>query len=104
MHIRTENIQIEHRKDSYSNLYLHWDAFAPMSWKWGTLRTLVNKAYLVCSNKELHQELAYLRTIFFLKNGYPLQTIKQKKESRRKSKRKGSHSNQHDGAFKSTKS
>ena len=89
MHIRTENIQIVHRKDSYSNLYLHWDAFAPISWKCGTLRTLVNKAYLVCSNKELlHQELAYLRTIFFKKNGYPLQTIKQKKESRRKSKTK----------------
>ena len=34
-----------------NDLYLHWDTFAPVSWKWGTLRTLVNRAYLVCSNK-----------------------------------------------------
>ena len=59
-------------------LYLHWDAFAPVSWKRGTLRTLVNRAYLVCSNKELlHNKLAYLRSVFLEKYGYPLTTIKQ---------------------------
>ena len=59
-------------------LYLHWDVFAPVSWKRGTLRTLVNRAYLVCSNKELlHKELAYLRSVFLEKYGYPLTTIKQ---------------------------
>ena len=41
------------KKDAHNDLYLPWDAFAPVSWKWGTLRTLVNRAYLVCSNKEL---------------------------------------------------
>ena len=43
-------------------LYLHWYAFAPVSWKLGTLRALVTSAYLVCSNNELlHKELAYLK-------------------------------------------
>ena len=42
-----------YRKDTHDDLCLHWDAFAPVSWKRGTLRTLVNRACLVCSNKEL---------------------------------------------------
>ena len=67
-----------YRKDTHNNLYLHWDAFAPASWKQGTLRTLVNRAYLVCCNKELlHKELAYLISVFLKKNGSPLMTIKQ---------------------------
>ena len=67
-----------YRKDTNTDLCLHWDAFTPVSWKRGTLRTLVNRAYLVCSNKELlHKELAYLKSVFFKKNGYPLSTIKQ---------------------------
>ena len=67
-----------YQKDTHNGLYLHWDAFAPVSWKQGTLRTLVNRAYLVCSNKELlHKELAYLILVFLKKNGSPLSTIKQ---------------------------
>ena len=67
-----------YRKDTHNDLYLHWDAFAPVGWKRGTSRTLVNRAYLVCSNKELlHKELEYLRSVFLKKNGYPLSTIKQ---------------------------
>ena len=55
-------------------LYLH--AFAPVSWKWGTLRALVTSAYLVCSNNELlHKELAYLKSVFLKKNVYPLSTV-----------------------------
>ena len=50
-----------YRKNTHNDLYLHWDAFTPVSWKRGTLTTQVNRAYLVCSNKELpHKELAYL--------------------------------------------
>ena len=67
-----------YQKYAEIDLYLHGDAFTPISWKQGTLRTLVNGAYLVCSNKELlHKELAYLRTVFLKKNDYPLWTIKQ---------------------------
>ena len=50
-----------YRKNTHNDLYLHWEAFTPVSWKRGTLTRQVNRAYLVCSNKELpHKELAYL--------------------------------------------
>ena len=79
-----------YRKDTHNDLYLHWDAFAPVSWKRGTLRTLVNRAYLVCSNKELlHKELVYLKLVFLKKNDYPLSTIKQlMKETEEKQKQR----------------
>ena len=64
--------------DNHNDLYLQWDAFSPVSRKRGNLRTLINSAYLVCSNKELvHKELAYLKLVFLKKNGYPLSAIKQ---------------------------
>ena len=67
-----------YQKDTHNDLYLHWDPFAPASWKRETLRTLVNRAYLVFSNKEsLCKELVYLRSVHLKKNGYPLWTIKQ---------------------------
>ena len=54
-----------YRKINHNDLYLHRKAFTPVNWKQGTLRTLVNSVYLVCSNKELlHKELAYLRSAF----------------------------------------
>ena len=79
-----------YRKDTNNDLCLHWDAFTPVSWKRGTLRTLVNRAYLVCSNKELlRKELAYLKSVFLKKNGYTLSTIKQlMKEIEEKQKQK----------------
>ena len=79
-----------YRQDNHNDLYLHWDAFTPARWKCGTLRTLVNRAYLVCSNKELlHKELAYLKSVFLKKNGYPLSTVKQLiKEIEEKQKQK----------------
>ena len=32
-----------YQKDTHNDLYLPWDAFAPVSWKWGTLRTQVTE-------------------------------------------------------------
>ena len=66
-----------YQKDTHNTLqYIYWDSFAPVSWKWGTLRTLVSRAYLVFSNKEvLNKELGYLKPVFLKKNGYPLSTI-----------------------------
>ena len=79
-----------YQKDTHNDLYLYWDAFAPVTWKLGTLRTLVNRAYLVCSHKELiHKELAYLKLVFLKKDGYPLSTIKHlMKEIEKKQKQK----------------
>ena len=43
-------------KETNSDIYLHWRSFDPMSWKKGTLRTLIRQAYTVCSNDNLFQE------------------------------------------------
>ena len=79
-----------YQKDTHNDLYLYWDAFAPVSSKLETLRTLVNRAYLVCSHKELlHKKLAYFKSVFLKKNGYPLSTIKHlMKEIEKKQKQK----------------
>ena len=41
------------RKETNNDIYLHWRFFAPITWKKGTLRTLVRRAYTVCSNDNL---------------------------------------------------
>ena len=38
-----------YRKATNNDVYLNWNAFAPMSWKRGTLKTLIERTYLICS-------------------------------------------------------
>ena len=33
-----------YRKDSNSDVYLNWDSFMPITWKKGTLKTVVERA------------------------------------------------------------
>ena len=42
-----------YRKESNSDVYLDCDSFTPSSWKRGTLQTLVETAYLICSTQSL---------------------------------------------------
>ena len=66
------------RKDTYNDLYLHWDSFSPISWKRGTLTSLISRAYMICSNQSLlGEELKHLKNTFHKKNGYPLWMINQ---------------------------
>ena len=67
-----------YRKDSNTDLYIHWESPAPHTWKRSTLRGLVYRAYTVCSEKHLlDQELEHLKTTFAEINGYPTKVIKQ---------------------------
>ena len=53
-----------YRKDSNSDVCLHWDSFTPITWKRGTLKTWVERAYLICSTPSLlEKELTH---IFFV--------------------------------------
>ena len=38
-----------YRKETNTDWCLHWHALTPVSWKNGTIRTLVNRAYIICS-------------------------------------------------------
>ena len=70
------------RKDTYNDLYLHWDSFSPISWKRGTLKSLISRAYMICSNPSLlEKELKYLKNSFHKKNGYPMWMINQVMET-----------------------
>ena len=39
-----------YRKPTTSNIYLHWHSFAPKSWKISTLKSMILRAYKICSN------------------------------------------------------
>ena len=70
------------RKDTYNDLYLHWDSFSPISWKRGTLKSLISRAYMICSNQSfLEKELKHLKNSFHKKNGYPMWMINQVMET-----------------------
>ena len=60
------------RKPSNTYIYIYWNSFAPFQWKYGTLKTLVYRAYIVCSdNQHLESELNYLKEVFHNFNAYP---------------------------------
>ena len=42
-----------YRKDAHKDLYLHKNLFTPISWKRGTLKSLISRAYMICSNQTL---------------------------------------------------
>eukprot|EP00794_Sanderia_malayensis_P004073 gene4073-4626_t len=60
------------RKETDTDIYLNWKSFAPLKWKRGTIRTLLLRAHNNCSNSEyLNKEIAHLRHVFTVLNGYP---------------------------------
>ena len=66
------------QKKTNNDIYLNWNAFVPVSLERGTLRTVVQFAYLVCSTETyLKEELTHLENVFLEKNNYPKYVIKQ---------------------------
>ena len=70
-----------YRKSTHNGVYLHWNSFAPRTWKRGTLRTILIQAYKICSTEELLQNnwnklkknsLTYMA----IQNGYLTKWIK----------------------------
>ena len=67
-----------YRKKTDSDIYLHWNAFAPIKWKRGTLRTLLIRAFNNCSSIDLlEKEIEHLHHVFNKINGYPWWIINQ---------------------------
>ena len=64
------------RKNTNTDIYIDWKSFAPNNWKWGTLKTLVTRAFEICSTNEyLKEELEHIRTVFHHRNNCPLWVI-----------------------------
>ena len=87
-----------YRKDTYNYLYLQWDWFTPISWKRGTLKSLISRAYMFCSNEALlKKELKHLKHVFHEINGYPWWVIDQVSASFQKNINKGKISEKYVG-------
>ena len=70
-----------YRKSTNNGVYLHWDSFAPKNWKLSTLRSILARAYKICSTKELlDEELKCIEREFIEINGYPKWIVNQLKE------------------------
>ena len=55
---------------------MNWNSHAPMQWKIGTLKNLVKRSIIICSDQHLLQiELDHLRKVFVEINDYPSKTV-----------------------------
>ena len=65
-----------YREKTNNDIYLNWNAFAPVSWKRGTLRALLQRAYLVCSTETyLKEELTHLENVFMENPKYIIKQV-----------------------------
>ena len=52
-------------------MYINWNSHAPIQWKQGSLKNLIQRSILICSNEKLLQdELNYLKNVFIKVNDY----------------------------------
>ena len=61
-----DNDRIEttvYRKPTNSEIYLNWKSYLPCSWKCGTLKTIIRRAYLIFSTPD------YLHLLLFPYSG-----------------------------------
>ena len=59
------------RKKSNTDVYLNWNSFGLNSWNWGTLKTILTRAFEICStNKFLEEEIEYIRAVLCHQNNY----------------------------------
>ena len=60
------------QKKTFTGVYLNFNSHLPSEYKKGLLKTLLYRAYNICSNyTNLHQEIVYLKSVW-QKNSFPL--------------------------------
>ena len=83
-----------YRKSIATGIYLNWFSFAPNTWKRGTLKSLVCRAYNICSTEYLlRNELLHLEKMFVYKNNYPLLGYKANINTREKQQERSNINN-----------
>lgn len=64
------------RKENNTNMYINWNSHAPVQWKIGTLKNLIQRSILICSNEILlEKEINRLRTVFTKINDYSTRVV-----------------------------
>ena len=56
---------------------MHWELFSPITWKRGTPKSLIRRAYICSIQSLLEKELEHLKNTFLEKYIYPLFMINQ---------------------------
>ena len=60
-----------YRKSANNDIYMNWHSFALKTWKTGTLKSLKERAILICSNEELlNEKLKHLVKVFREKKSF----------------------------------
>ena len=60
-----------YRKSTNNDIYMNWHSFALKTWKTGTLKSLKERAILICSNEELlNEKLKHLVKVFREKKSF----------------------------------
>ena len=61
-----------YRKKTNTDTYMNWLSHSPKSWKIGTLRSLLRRAYTISSTLQIAQEeISHLKNVFCTLNQYP---------------------------------
>ena len=63
-----------HRKSTHSDLYLQWNSNHSTTSKMSVVRSLVDRAFRICSPEYLEEELNHINRVL-KKNGFPAKTI-----------------------------
>ena len=67
-----------YRKVINSDIYVNWNSFCPQSWKRCILKSMIQRAHLVCSTEDLLKtELNHIQKVFLEINEFPLWVMKQ---------------------------
>ena len=65
------------RKETNKDVCMSWNSHAPIQWKIGTLKNLVKRSIVICSDQHLLQKnLDYLIKVFVKINDYSSKTVK----------------------------
>ena len=65
-----------YRKETDTDIYVHWKAHAPKTWKIGTLKGLFRRAISVSSDEtKLKNEVDHLKHVFVNVNQYPKKVV-----------------------------
>ena len=67
-----ENLRQQfYKKETNTDIYINWNSHARMQWKIDTLKNLVKRSIIICSDQDLLQkEVGYLRKVFVKINDY----------------------------------
>ena len=65
-----------YRKPTNTDVYMNWNAHAPVAWKIATLKSLVKRAFMISSTQRaLEEEIEHLKEVFVKYNNYPIKLI-----------------------------